>query len=39
VPFGLRLGFYDAGLWMIAPVLVPSIYASYQDLYAGPAAS
>ncbi len=34
VPFGLRLGFYDAGLWMIAPVLVPSIYASFQDLYA-----
>lgn len=39
VPFGLRLGFYDAGLWMLAPVLVPSIYASYQDLYARPAAS
>ena len=33
VPLGLGLGFYDAGLWMIAPVLVPSIYASYQDLY------
>jgi hypothetical protein len=39
VPFGFRLGFYDAGLWMIAPVLVPSIYASYQDLYPEGAAS
>jgi hypothetical protein len=39
VPLGFRLGFYDAGLWMIAPVLVPSIYASYQDLYPEDAAS
>ncbi len=37
VPFGFSLGFYDAGLWLITPVLVPSIYASYRDLYAAPA--
>ena len=33
VPFGLRIGLYDLGLWLIAPVLVPSIYASYRDIY------
>lgn len=38
VPFGLKLGLYDLGLWLIAPVLVPSIYASYKDLYAAPPA-
>jgi len=39
VPFGMSLGFYDAGLWLLAPVLVPSIYASYKDLYVAPAGS
>lgn len=40
VPFGLQLGLYDIGLWLIAPVFVPSIYASYQDIYAAaPAAN
>jgi len=33
VPFGLKLGLYDIGLWLIAPVFVPSIYASYKDIY------
>ena len=33
VPFGLKLGLYDVGLWLIAPVFVPSIYASYKDIY------
>jgi len=33
VPLGLRIGLYDLGLWLIAPVLVPSIYASYRDIY------
>lgn len=37
VPFGLKLGLYDLGLWLVAPVLVPSIYASYRDIYAAPA--
>jgi hypothetical protein len=36
VPFGLKLGLYDVGLWLIAPVLVPSIYASYRGLYVTP---
>jgi len=40
VPFGLQLGLYDIGLWLIAPVVVPSIYASYKDIYvAAPATS
>lgn len=34
VPIGVRLGHYDLGLWLMAPVLVPSIYASYKDIYA-----
>ncbi len=38
VPFGLQIGFYDLGLWLIAPVLVPSIYASYRDIYVAPEA-
>lgn len=33
VPFGLKLGLYDIGVWLIAPVFVPSIYASYKDIY------
>lgn len=33
VPFGLKIGLYDIGLWLIAPVFVPSIYASYKDIY------
>lgn len=36
VPFGLKVGFYDLGLWLIAPVFVPSVYASYKDIYAAP---
>jgi hypothetical protein len=34
VPFGASLGQLDLGLWLMAPVLVPSIYASFRDLYA-----
>jgi uncharacterized membrane protein len=33
VPIGIRLGFYDLGLWLMAPALVPSIYASYKDIF------
>jgi hypothetical protein len=41
VPAGVRLGVYDLGLWLMAPVLVPSIYASYRDIFSagGPAGS
>lgn len=35
VPIGARLGQYDLGFWLLAPVLLPSIYASYKDIYLG----
>lgn len=34
VPIGLRFREYDLGLWLMAPVVVPSIYASYRDIFA-----
>ena len=34
VPIGVKLGQYDLALWLMAPVLVPSIYASYKDIFA-----
>jgi len=30
---GLVLGQVDLGLWLLAPLIVPSIYASYRDLF------
>jgi hypothetical protein len=30
---GLALGLVDLGLWMLAPLIVPTIYASYRDLF------
>lgn len=33
VPVGIRIGFYDLGVWLMAPALVPSIYASYKDIF------
>lgn len=33
IPLGIRLGIYDLGLWLIAPALLPSIYASYKDIF------
>jgi hypothetical protein len=30
---GLVLGQFDLGLWLLAPLIVPSIYASYRDLF------
>ena len=33
MPFSLALRQPDLGLWLLAPVLVPSIYASYRDLF------
>jgi len=32
-PLSLALHQPDLGLWLLAPVLVPSIYASYRDLF------
>jgi len=33
VPIGIRFREFDLGLWLMAPVLVPSIYASYRDIF------
>lgn len=33
---GLVLGQVDLGLWLLAPLIVPSIYASYRDLFVRP---
>lgn len=33
VPVGIRFGEFDLGLWLMAPVLVPSIYVSYRDIF------
>ena len=29
----------DVGIWLLAPVLVPSLYASYRDLFVAEAAA
>lgn len=34
VPIGLQFGHYDLGVWLMTPVLVPSIYVSYKEIYA-----
>lgn len=36
MPLAMASRLYDLGFWLMAPVLVPSIYASYKDLF-GPA--
>ena len=33
VPIGMRYREFDLGLWLVSPVLVPSIYASYRDIF------
>ena len=35
MPFSLALRQPDLGLWLLAPILVPSIYASYKELFVG----
>ena len=37
-PFSMALGQYDLALWLLAPVLLPSLYASYKDVYLAGAA-
>lgn len=34
-PFAMALRQTDLSLWLLAPVLVPSIYASYRDIFPG----
>jgi hypothetical protein len=33
VPIGIRFREFDLGLWLMAPVLVPSIYVCYRDIF------
>ena len=33
MPFAMALRQYDLALWLLAPVLLPSLYASYKDIY------
>jgi hypothetical protein len=33
-PIGIRFREFDLGLWLMAPVLIPSVYASYKDIFA-----
>lgn len=38
MPLSLALGQYDLAVWLLAPVVLPSIYASYKDVFlSGPA--
>jgi hypothetical protein len=34
MPFAMALKQYDIALWLLAPVLLPSLYVSYKDIYA-----
>ena len=38
MPVSMALRQYDLSLWLLAPVVVPSIYASYRDLFPAPIA-
>jgi hypothetical protein len=33
MPFGIVLGQYDLALWLLAPIVVPSLYVSYKDVF------
>jgi hypothetical protein len=33
LPFSMVFGQYDLALWLLAPIIVPSLYASYMDVY------
>ena len=38
-PLSLALGRYDLALWLLAPIALPSIYASYRDIFVPTAAA
>jgi uncharacterized membrane protein len=38
MPFSMALRQYDLALWLLAPVVLPSIYASYKDIFPAAAA-
>ncbi|MGZ8264521.1 MAG: BPSS1780 family membrane protein [Burkholderiales bacterium] len=33
MPFGMALGQYDLALWLLAPIVLPSLYVSYKDIF------
>ena len=33
MPFALALRQYDLALWLLAPIVLPSLYVSYKDVY------
>jgi hypothetical protein len=33
MPFSAALGQYDLAIWLLAPIILPSIYASYIDIF------
>lgn len=33
MPFSMAFGQYDLALWLLAPVVLPSLYASYKDIF------
>jgi hypothetical protein len=33
MPFSMALRQYDLALWLLAPIVLPSIYASYKDIF------
>ena len=38
MPFAMALRQYDVALWLLAPVVLPSLYISYKDIYLAGAA-
>lgn len=34
MPVTMMIGQYDLALWILAPVVIPSLYVSYRDIYA-----
>jgi hypothetical protein len=39
MPVAIALRQYDVALWVLAPIVLPSLYISYKDIYLGPPAS
>jgi hypothetical protein len=35
-PISLATGVIDLGMWLLAPLLIPSLYASYKDIFPAP---
>lgn len=33
MPIGMATGQVDLGLWMLAPIIIPTVYTSYKDLF------